>query len=549
MKGVFRMKKYLALLLVFLMLFSTLMTGCGGGESDEPAGDDVVQGKYCTVAGDSDIVVLNYSDVSTLFPADYTQVAESAVISLAYQSLLAFDENQELYWVLATGCDANEAGTEYTFYLREGITFSDGEPWNADAAKANLDMVIDDSLALKGVSRMQVIESTEVIDEYTIKVTLANPYAPFLNVMANFAGFVSPKLIEEGAENWNFKMVGTGPYTLEEYRSGESIYLKLNRNYWGYDPEICGGEALWEPHIGFNSVTIKPVSEEATRIAMLQTGEADIINPVTASNIPTVEAGGGEIFSEAGVMVGYLYFNCQKPELSDPLVRQAITKAIDVEALNKVVYGGKNVPGDSIAAPSISYYVPQERYEYNIEEAKKMLEEAGIKDGLKLVAWEENDTSDIQRGEFINQQLAKVGIELEVYPLEGGVLSTELNGFSGDPKDTEWDIYIRGYSASTFDPDQALGRFTTSQFMPTGANYSYYSNPKVDELCAKGASTIDPAVRAEVYKEVQEIMWEDMPAIPLLVNSYVGACNSKIEGFTFKPGGGFFWDQAYYVSE
>ena len=549
MKGVFRMKKYLAVLLVFLMLFSTLMTGCGGGESDEPAGDDVVQGKYCTVAGDSDIVLLNYSDVGTLFPPNATQVAESAVIGLVYQSLVDFNDNMELYWVLASGCDVNEEGTEYTFHLREGISFSDGEPWNAEALKKNIDMITDDSNGFMNVSRLQVIESCEVIDEYTAKMTLSSPYAPFLNVLANYGGFVSPALLDKGAEEWSFQMAGTGPYTMEEYRSGESISLKLNREYWGYDPEMCGGEPLWQPNIGFNTITFKPVSEEATRIAMLQTGEADIINPVTANNVATVEASGNIVFTKPGVSVGYLYFNCQKSPLDDVRVRKAITMAIDVDALNTVVYGGKNIPGDSISAPTISYYEPQERYEYNIEAAKELLKEAGYEGGLTLVAWEENDTSDIQRGEFINQQLEKIGINLEVYPMEGGILATEVSGYSGKPEDAGWDIYIRGYSASTFDPDQALGRFQTSQFMPVGANYSFYSNPEVDALCAEGASTIDAAVRERVYKEVQKIMWEDMPAIPMLVNSYVGACSPKIEGFTFKPSGNFYWNNAYYAAE
>lgn len=514
------------------------------GAAEEPA----AEGPGCKVAEDADIVVLNYSDISTFFPANQTQVSEGVPSSLAYESLLAFDDNMQLKWILAEGVDVSEDGLVYTFKLREGITFSDGTPWNAEAVKANFDLITDDSYGFKGVSRLQVIRATEVIDEYTVAVALENPYAPFLNVVANFSGFVSPSLIEKGQDAWSNEIIGTGMYTLTDYRSGESMVFTLKRDYWGYDPEIAG-DALLDGNIGFNTITIKPVSEEATRIAMLLAGEADIINWLTATNIAMVEGSGMNIVTKPGVMIGYMYFNTAKGPLADVRVRQALTMAVDVEALNEVVYGGRNIPGDSIAAPSVSYYVAQKRYEYNIEKAKALLAEAGYADGFTLVAWEENDTSDIQRGEFIQQQLEQVGVKLDVYPMEGGVLATEVSGYSGAPEDAGWDIYIRGYSASTFDPDQALGRFTTPQYPPKGANYSFYSNPVTDELATKGAKTTDPDERAAIYKEMQEILWEEMPAVPLLVNTYIGATNEKVEGFSFLGGGGFYWRNAVYVSE
>ncbi len=252
------MKKTLALILAVIMVL-TVIAGCAPTATDpdkEPndpvsentpqAGDitPVADGTICTVSPNSDVVLLNYSDISTFCPPNYTQAAEYVPGSLAYESLCDFDDNMNIRWVLATGVDISDDNLEYTFSLREGITFSDGTPWNAEALKANFDLMLDAEQAFLGVWLFEPVDHCEVVDEYTAKLVLKNTCASLLNILAAYGGFMSPALIEQGPEAWKNNVVGTGQYTLTEYRSGESMTFSLNRNYWGYDPEICGGTAI-----------------------------------------------------------------------------------------------------------------------------------------------------------------------------------------------------------------------------------------------------------------------------------------------------------------
>lgn len=538
------MKKFLALLTVCALILGSL-AGCGG---DSGTPDQGGAGDTGGVAANSDITILDYAEMSSLYPLDMGTVSDAQPMFWIYDPLLRLDPNQEYVWMLATGCDTNDEGTEYTFHLREGISFSDGTPWNAEAAKANLDIMADQSHGYKSQFMYANIDRTEIVDEYTVKVYLKEVYAPFLNALAiEPAGMVSPKLLEAGDEALNTTPIGTGQYTMKERRVGEYCLYELNRDWWGYDADICGGTPLVDAGCGFNTITLRPVSEEATRVAMLMSGEANIINSLTHTNKATVEAAGKETLQKVGTSMAYFYLNCQKDVFKDVRVRQAISMAIDIDALNDVVYGGEYEKASSFLTGSINFYQPQTPYEYNIEKAKQLLTDAGYGDGLTLVCWEENDTTDIQRGEFIQQQLEKVGITLKIYPQEGGFLTDNVNAYSGDPKDTAFDCYIRGYGADTADPDEAVGRFASKALPPMGGNYSFYKNPEFDKAIEAGARSIDSDVRAEAYATAQKIIWDDVPAVALLSTCYSAAYDSHIDGLQFGPAGCFNLMKAKYV--
>lgn len=539
------MKKWLALFTAGVLILGTL-AGCGG--SDNGGGDS--NGAVDGVSENANITILDYGDLSTMYPLDMGTTSDAQPMFWVYDPLLRLDANQEYIWMLATGCDTNDTATEYTFHLREGISFSDGTPWNAEAAKANFDQMGDETKGYKSQYLYESIDRAEVVDEYTVKVYLSRVDACFLNALAiESAGMVSPVMLEQGVQEINKNPVGTGQYRLKERRAGEHTIYDLNREWWGYDADICGGTPLVDKSCGFNQITLKPISEEATRVAMLMSGEADLINSLTHINKKTVEQADMKTISQVGTSMGYLYFNCQKPVFSDIRVRQALSMAIDMDAMNQVVYGGEYEKATSFLTRSIKYYEEQKPYEYNIEKAKQLLADAGYANGLTLVGWEENDTTDIQRGEFIQQQLEKVGVTLKIYPQEGGFLTDNVNAYGGDPKDTEFDIYIRGYGADSADAHEAIGRFNSNALPPKGGNYSFWKNPDFDKAIQEGAQSIDPAVRQAAYMTAQKIIWEDVPALAMLSTCYSAAHGSKVEGVSFGPAGCFFLMNAKYVEQ
>ena len=545
------MKKCLSILLAAVMAFS--LCACGGsgtktetaaaGSETAAAEDGAAEAAADGVAADSDITILDYSDISTLYPLDIGTNVDMFPVFCFYDPLLRMDPDGNYIWMLATGCDRSDDGLEYVFTLREGVTFSDGTPWNAEACKANLDVMADQSNGYRSQFMYECIDSVEAVDDYTVKVTLSQVYAPFLNALAiEPAAMVSPALLAQGDEVLASTVAGTGQYTLVERKTGEYTKMALNRDWWGYEAGIV------EMDYGFNTITVKPVSEEATRVAMLMSGEADIIMNLTANNINTVKAQNMNVVMKSGAMMSYLYLNCQKEVLSDVRVRKALAMAIDLDALNNVVYGGDYEVATSPLMSCMQFFKAQTPYEYNVEAAKELLAEAGYGDGLTLVCWEENDTTDIQRGEFIQQQLEQIGITLEIYPQEGGFLTDNVNGFSGDPKDAEFDCYIRGYGVDTADADEAIGRFASNAFPPMGANYSFWCNEEFDKAIEEGAGTIDTDVRAAAYEKAQEIFWDEVPSVCLLSVTYNAGYNGRVEGLDFGTSGLLYLPAAKYVA-
>lgn len=535
------MKKILAILLTLVMIFA--LAACGGGSDDDAttsAGDGV--------AANSDITILDYADISTLYPLDIGTTCDQLPVFLMYDPLLRLDADQNYVWMLAKGCEMSDDGLEYVFSLREGISFSDGTPWNAEAAKVNLDLMADQENGFRSQFMYECIDKVEVVDEYTVKVTLSEVYAPFLNALAiEPAAMVSPGLLEKDYQTISTAPAGTGQYKFVERKAGEYTKVELNRDWWGYNADICGGTPIADKNCGFNTITIRPVSEEATRVAMLMSGEADLIMNLTANNMSQITAQGFDIMKKSGASMSYFYMNCQKGALKDVRVRQAIAKAIDVDALNNVVYGGEYEKAQSPLTSSIKFFKAQTPYEYDVEGAKALLAEAGYANGLTLVCWEENDTTDIQRGEFIQQQLEQIGITLKIYPQEGGFLTENVNAYSGDPANTEFDCYIRGYGADTADAGEAIGRFQTNAFPPMGGNYSFYSNPEFDAAIAEGAGSIDDTVRANAYETAQKVFWDDVAAVSLLCTTYNAAYDAHIDGAEFGTSGCLYLLDAKYV--
>ena len=534
--------KLLAVLLTAAMGALTACGGSGSSETTAAASGDTQAAAETTaavelapgesVSQDTDITAAMLVDFTTMDPMDTSDTLSGGIQRLMMDGLFGFDDDMKIIPMLATDYEANDDATEFTIHLREGIQFSDGTPWNAEAAKANFDRWGDKNLGLKRTTLLcNVLKETEIVDDYTVKVTLESPFGAFIPTLAHPACVVmSPAVIAKGNEECAKNPVGTGQYTFVEWVAGEHATIALNKDWWGYDADICGGTALVDPDAGFKTITFKPVSENATRVAMLQSGDAQFIWPVPTESIEALRGDSNvSVGQEEGIVVRYLMMNNQKAPFNDVRVRQAINYAINKDAYCAVVKNGIATPATSIIGPAVQYYKGNDVYAYDIEKAKSLLAEAGYPDGFKTTLMCASTTTNLKQCEFIRQQLAQVGIDVEINALESAVVNQKIQDVDVPGSEAEVDMYVIGWSPSTGDADWGIRPLMAIESEPPMSyNICYYENEEVDQLLKDALATADDSKRAEAYAKAQDIIWEESPLVCLANDANTWATSANM---------------------
>ncbi|QAT50062.1 glutathione ABC transporter substrate-binding protein [Caproiciproducens sp. NJN-50] len=548
------MKKFKGRILAVFALTAVLFTGCGsqGAGSSSSASSQGASSVSASTKreADSDITVAMSSDIVTMDPADTSNTLDGGIQRLVMDGLFGFDKDMKVINMLATDYTANDNATEFTIKLRKGVSFTDGEPWNADAAKANLDKLADQSLGLKRNGLFAMVDHTDAVDDYTIKITLKYSFGAFINTLAHPAGvMMSPKQIKAGEKACSSHPVGTGQYEFVDWKVGQYIKLKLNDKWWGYDADLSGGTPLAASNAGFSTITFKPVTEAATRVSMIQSGDADFIFPVPSESFSVLSADSNVKAEKAeGITVNYIYMNTKKKALSDLKVRQAINMAIDRNAYCSVVKNGLASPATSFEAPAVQFYQAQGDVAYDTTKAKSLLSEAGYANGLTLTAYSPNNSESVKWGEFVQQQLAQIGIKINLKPTEQGTLSQEINDYKGDPASAVYDMYLRGWSPSTGDADWVLrALFSKTMVPPNGSNYSYFDDPDYEAAIEAGLSSADKTVRAQAYEKAQKILWEKVPAVAVANSFNTWASGKHVQNLSLYPDGGIYMRDGVYV--
>ena len=480
-----------------------------------PAGESVSQ--------ETDVVAAMQVDFITMDPLDTSDTLSGGIQRLMMDGLFGFDDDMKIIPMLAESYEANDNATEFTIHLRQGISFTDGTPFDAAAAKANFDRWGDKTLGLKRTTLLcNILESTEIVDDYTVKVTLTEPFGAFISTLAHPACvLMSPKVIEQGSAACAENPVGTGQYIFQEWVAGDHATVTLNPDWWGYDAEICGGTALAEPDAGFKSITFRPVGENASRVAMLQSGDADFIWPVPTESMQLL-AEDPDVYVDAGegIVVRWLFLNTQKEPFTDVRVRQALNYGVDKDAYIAVVKNGLASQATSIIGPSVQHYKHNDPYPYDPEKAKELLAEAGYPDGFDTTIICRSTTADLKQSEFLQQQLAQIGVNVEIRSFENAIVSEMVEGAEGPGAEAEVDMYISGWSTSTGDADWGIRPLLAKESEPPASfNISYFESDELDELLYSALETADEEKRGEYYAEAQDLVWQECPMV-FLANDY-----------------------------
>ena len=480
-----------------------------------PAGESVSQ--------ETDVVAAMQVDFITMDPLDTSDTLSGGIQRLMMDGLFGFDDDMKIIPMLAESYEANDNATEFTIHLRQGISFTDGTPFDAAAAKANFDRWGDKTLGLKRTTLLcNILESTEIVDDYTVKVKLTEPFGAFISTLAHPACvLMSPKVIEQGSAACAENPVGTGQYIFQEWVAGDHATVTLNPDWWGYDAEICGGTALAEPDAGFKSITFRPVGENASRVAMLQSGDADFIWPVPTESMQLL-AEDPDVYVDAGegIVVRWLFLNTQKEPFTDVRVRQALNYGVDKDAYIAVVKNGLASQATSIIGPSVQHYKHNDPYPYDPEKAKELLAEAGYPDGFDTTIICRSTTADLKQSEFLQQQLAQIGVNVEIRSFENAIVSEMVEGAEGPGAEAEVDMYISGWSTSTGDADWGIRPLLAKESEPPASfNISYFESDELDELLYSALETADEEKRGEYYAEAQDLVWQECPMV-FLANDY-----------------------------
>lgn len=526
-----RFKKGVILGLTAVLSLGLLLTGCGANQASAPTTQNTVQkqGNSMTVAVQDNFVSLDPHDTNdTLsFSAEKTML----------EGLIGFDKDMKMIPVLATDWQASQDAKEFTFHLRKGVKFQDGTPFNAEAVKVNVDRLADPKSTLKRHSLFALVDHTDAVDEYTVKVVLKEPFGAMLNNFAHPAAMmISPKALKEYGKDVSKHPVGTGQYVFKDWVQGDHLTVTKNPDYWQKgQPKLDG-------------ITFKNVPENGARIAMLKTGEADFIYPVPTEEAKALNGQNGiTIEHKPSIIVDYVSMNTNKKPFDNPKVRQALNYAIDKDAFIKVIYNGYAGPLTSIIAPNTQFFSAQTPYPYDLNKAKALMKEAGYENGFEATLWSSNNSNYIKATQFLQQQFSQIGVKVKIENMEAATMSDKIWKVK-DPSEATIQLYFGGWSPSTGDADWGIRPlFGKDMIPPAGYNTAYYMNDQANQLIQEGIKKADSAQRKAAYAKVQQQIWTDAPWVFLDTRETISGAKSYIKGAYLLPDGALSVENAEIV--
>ncbi len=435
---------------------------------------------------------------------------------------------------LAESWSVSEDGLTWTFKLRKGVTFHDGEPFNAQAVYDSFARIIDENHPLHGYGKwrylslsLKPVTAINVVDDFTIQLVTEKPYAPLLNNLALWlCPILSPKAMHEYKDQIGQNPVGTGPFKFVKWVKDDQIVFERNDDYWGEKAKV-------------KQIVLKSIPEPSARLMALQSGAVDIADDLDPDSIKLVEKNSDlAIIKRPSVNVGYLALNTQKPYLKDPKVRIGLSHAIDKNTIIQAIFQGMAIPAKNPFPPSIwGYNDAIEPYEYDPAKATKMLKEAGFDFTRELELWAMPVSraympDPVKTAELIQAYLAAAGVKAKIVRMDWGTyLKKTSNG--------EHDMCMLGWLGGNADPDNFLYGLLSADTAetPGASNVALWKNAEFTELCKQAQKIFDKEERTKKYLKAQEIAHNESPWIPLVHTTIVRCYNKRLGNVPLRPNG------------
>ena len=489
------MKKRTISLLVAAAITAGCLAGCGGGttgtttaagaggtEADAGSPQDSASGK-------DSLVIAMASDILSMDPYKYDEGPTNQVMLHIYEAMLMQDADMKFQPCLAESWETSDDGLTWTFHLRKGVKFHDGEEMDSADVLASIKTAMnpDSPSAFSGYT--STFSKVEAPDAYTITITTETPNPLMLFHVAQIYVLKQENVEGKTEEEISDVVVGTGRYKFVEQVKEDHLDLTANEDYWGEVPEI-------------KNVRFRPITNEATRTATMLTGEVDFTIDISVRDIDRLDGTDGiSVLRQQGLREIYLnldsredspLFPGQKNPMSDPKVRHAMYLAIDEDTIIKNIMNGCAFEMNSIIPENYVGYTPVEREAYDPEKAKQLLAEAGYPDGFAIDMYAPNDTLSAGPATLVQQFLTQIGLKVDLQTVDFGVWLDKA-------KAGEIPIYLFWDSCPVI-PDNVLKQFTSESTI----NYIAYNDPEYDRIVAAAVEENDLAKKAELYNEAQK---------------------------------------------
>lgn len=508
--------KGLVMLTVVLVLALFLSVGCG--DSDTTHNNDQAQ-------------IALYAVHSTPFTnLDPSAEHSNGVITLnnIYETLLKYEPLEDKFVpILATDYEKSDDGMTWVFNIREGVKFHDGTELDADAVKFSIERTME--LGLGPAFIWDSVNEIVKKDDYIVEFRLKYPAPIDLIASSAYGAFImSPTAVKSNPDDWLSRgnAVGTGPYKLERFTIGEEVVLTKHEDYWrGWDDSK------------FDKVVIKKISEAATRRQLLEKGEADVVDQMPYEDLEALESNPDiEIVSSPSFENMMIFFNTKKSPLDDKLVRKALSQVFPYGDVVKYALGNY---GAQARGP-----IPQGmwghgddllQYEFDLDKAKGLLEQAGYPDGgLKLLfTYVSGDECQKKAAELYKSELQKLNIELEI---RGMPWETQWEMSKNKDPQKRQDLFVVYWWPDVVSPFSYLYTMFHSE-EEVAFNYAYFENDEVDNLLEEGniQSAVDKDLAAKISVDIQRILVEEAPAIFAFDKQYAKATHSSFKGYKENP--------------
>ena len=462
------------------------------------------------------LIIADQYDITTMDPIGHNDVPSSRACFELYDKLIARNLKGEVEPALAESWEFLSP-TEYKFNLRKGVKFHNGEELKAeDVAFTIMRATTDKGAKIRSYS--QDVKDVKVVDDYTVIIELKSPNFGFFNSLTHSWGSIlNKKAVEAAGDDYGTLAappVGTGPFKFLSWNKNDKYVLERFDDFWGPKP-------------AYKYLEIRSIPEASNRTIELETGGVDIAFPIVVNDLNRVRDNPElTLLQTPATNVSYLGFNCSKAPFDNPVVRRAISAAIDTVGMHRAVFErlGRNgsVP-HSIVPGAIAYSIAAETpaHEQDVEKAQKLLKEAGVAKGTKVQLWTNERKERQDMAQIIMAQLEEIGLDAEIKVLEWGAY---LNGL----QEQQHDMFILGWSTSVPDPNFAMSGLLETN---AGSNYTFFSNADFDAVMKAGRETPDGPERAAAYRKAQEIINDQVPMVFLHSDDNCVGIQNYVKGF------------------